>query len=222
MKKTIVTLLALLGTSVVWGQATTTDSETTTSRTYSETMMKEKKPGGFFLEPAIFGTSEDTDLKASIAGADNTGTSRGFGVDLKLGGHLNEMFFIGADGRYERSTIDDASYASADTNVYNWGPVAGFQAPFFGLRVWGTYIVDGSADPDSGNRGVDLKFKDPYGWRVGAGVRFAAVSVNLEYEDLTYRTTEVQSFGDVSVGQDTNIDYAQRGYGLSLSFPIQL
>jgi hypothetical protein len=157
-----------------------------------------------------------------MLGADNTGTSRGFGLDLKLGGHIGEMFFLGVDGRYERSQLNDSSYSSANTNVYNWGPVAGFQAPFYGLRVWGTYIVDGIADPDAGARGVDLKFKDPFGWRVGAGVRFAAVSVNVEYEDLTYRTTEIQSLGDVGVGRDTGIDYAQRGYGLSLSFPIQL
>ncbi len=221
--KTIITLLALLGTSVVWGQATTTDSETTTSRTYSETSNTEpRKAGGFFIEPGIFGSSGDTDLKASSLGTDNTGTQRGFGADLKLGGHIGEIFFLGADGRYERSRIEDASYANADTNTYNWGPVAGFQAPFFGLRVWGTYVVDGIADPDSGARGVDLKFKDPYGWRVGAGLRFSMVSVNLEYEDLIYRTTEIQSIGDVGIGQNTNIDYGTRGYALSLSFPIQL
>lgn len=220
--KTFVTLLVLLGASMGWAQTTTTDTDTTTSRTYSETTTNDRKVGGFFIEPAIFGNSQDTDLKTNALGADNTGTSRGFGVDLKLGGHVGEMFFIGADGRYERSRFEDSSYATADTNTYNWGPVAGFQAPFFGLRVWGTYVVDGISDPESGARGVDLKFKDPYGWRLGAGVRFAMVSVNLEYEDLTYRTTELQSIGDIGVGQNTNVDFAQRGYGLSLSFPIQL
>lgn len=221
--KAIITLLTLLGTSVVWGQATTTDTETTTSRTYSETTEAEpRKAGGFYIEPGIFGSSGDTDLKTSSVGSDNTGTSRGFGADLKLGGHVGEILFLGADARYERSRIEDASYANADTNTYNWGPVVGVQAPFFGMRLWGTYVVDGIADPDSGAQGVDLKFKDPYGWRVGAGVRFMAVSVNLEYEDLTYRTTEVQSVGDVGVGFNSNVDYAQRGVGLSVSFPIQL
>jgi len=219
--KTLITILALLGTSAAWSQ-TTTDSETTTSRTYSETSMEPVRAGGFYLEPAIFGNSHETDLKASAAGSDNTGTARGFGADLKLGGHINEMFFAGADGRYERSRLEDSAFGDADSNTYNWGPFVGVQAPFYGMRLWGTYVVDGIADPDSGAQGLDLKFKDPYGWRVGAGVRFAAVSVNLEYEDLTYRTTEVQSFGDIGTGQNTNIDYGQRGVGLSLSFPIQL
>ncbi len=205
-----------------WAQTTTTDSETTTSRTYSESPAPQRSGGGFFLEPAIFGASQDVDLKANLAGTDNTGTSRGFGLDLKLGAHVGEIFFLGADGRYERSRYADSSYEDVDANTYNWGPVAGFQAPVFGLRVWGTYVVDGIADPDAGARGLDLKFKDPYGWRVGAGIRLAAVSLNVEYEDLTYRTTEIQSVGDISVGQNTDIDMAQRGYGLSVSFPIEL
>jgi hypothetical protein len=220
MKKMIIAFTCLIF-SAGWAQ-TTTNTDTTTSRTYSETTTPERDSSGFFLEPAIFGSSNDTDFKASIAGADNTGTSRGFGLDLKLGAHLAEIFFLGADARYERSRFADSSYSDVDANTYNWGPVAGFQAPFFGLRVWGTYVVDGISDPDAGVQGLDFKFKDPYGWRVGAGIRLASVSLNVEYEDLTYRTTEVQSVGGFGVGQNTEADLTQRGYGVSIGFPIEL
>lgn len=202
--------------------ATAAASEENTSRSWHEEMGRNLKPGGFYIEPAILGTREDADIKGNLAGADNTGTSNGFGADLKLGGHIGEIVFLAADGRYERTRFADSSYTDQDSNVWNWGPTVGIQAPWAGMRVWGTYIVDGNFDPNSGANGTDLKFKDPYGWRGGVGFRISNVSLNLEYEDLTYRTTDVQSLGNVAVGTSTNVDFAQRGYALSLSFPIQL
>jgi hypothetical protein len=203
--------------------AATATSEETTSRTYHEEMGKhERKAAGFYIEPGIFGAREDADIKSAAITGDQTGSSNGFGADLRLGGHLGEVFFLGADGRYERSRLEDTGYGNQDVNAWNWGPTAGLQAPWAGMRVWGTYVVDGNYDPDAGSNGTDLKFKDPYGWRAGVGFRLSAVSLNVEYEDLTYRTTDIQSLGNVPAGTSTNADFAQRGYAVSLSFPIDL
>lgn len=200
--------------------AETTD--TTTSRTYSEETMREDRIiRGFYIEPAILGSRQDADIEGNI-GADTTGTSNSFGVDLKLGGHVGEMFFLGADGRYERAQFEGSALDDTDANIWNWGPTVGVQAPYMGLRAWGTYVVDGNYNPEEGVRNVDLKFTDPYGWRGGIGFRLASVSLNLEYEDLTYRTTEVESAGDFAVGTGTDADFSQRGYAVSLSFPVEL
>ncbi|MEZ0392085.1 MAG: hypothetical protein ACAH59_07725 [Pseudobdellovibrionaceae bacterium] len=191
----------------------------TTSKAYQETdMSSPERRGGVYIEPGIFGSIQDSDISV---GDDESATSNGFGVDLKLGGHINSMFFLAADGRYERSRFEGSSYEDTDADAWNWGPTAGVQAPFFGGRLWGTYVVDGEHDPDSGVDGTDLRFTDPYGWRFGAGVKFSSVSLNLEYEDLTYRTTEVDDSGGGALGTES-IDFESRGYAVSLSFPMSL
>jgi len=201
---------------------TTTTSEETTSRTYSEDTGAQRRLAGFYIEPGIVGTREDADIKSSLIGNDTTGNSNSVAFDLKLGGHINDMFFAGADGRYARSRFENSSYQDTDATAWNWGPTVGLNTPSFGGRLWATYIVDGNYNPDQGVSGVDLNFKDPYGWRVGGGVRLHNVSLNLEYEDLTYRTTDVESVGTVASASTAGTDFAQRGYSLSLSFPIDL
>jgi len=84
------------------------------------------------------------------------------------------------------------------------------------------YVVAGENNPDAGNQGVDLKFKEAQGWRLGAGVHIAAVGVNLEYQDLKYNSTEVESLGPVAVNNNTSVDADTKGYSLSVSFPIEL
>jgi len=202
--------------------ATPPATETTTTRTYrEEAMVDDRNVRGFYIEPAILGSRQDTDLEGNI-GTDATGVSNSFGVDLKLGGHVNEMFFIGADGRYERAQFEETALEDTDADIWNVGPTVGVQAPFMGARVWGTYIVDGNYNPEAGVRNVDLNFTDPYGWRGGIGFRLSNVSLNLEYEDLTYNDTEVESVGDFAVGTGTDADFSQRGYAVSLSFPVEL
>jgi len=131
------------------------------------------------------------------------------------------MFFVAADGRYERATFDGSALDEVDADIWNVGPTIGFQAPMYGMRVWGTYILDGSYNPDEGAQDLNLRFDDPYGWRVGAGVRISTVSLNLEYEDLTYQTTEIEDFGTLPALEEP-IDFAQRGFIVSLSFPVEL
>jgi hypothetical protein len=194
----------------------------TTTRTYREdTYVDNRNTGGLFIEPAILGSRQDADIESSLTGADTNGTSNGFGVDLKLGGHVNEMFFLAASGRYERTQLEGSAYDDADADVWTVGPTVGLQAPVFGLRLWGTYVLDGSYNPEAGAQDVNLRFDDPYGWRVGAGIRLSTVSLNLEYEDLTYQKSEIESFGSLPTA-DVPIDFAQRGYIVSLSFPMDL
>ncbi len=204
------------------GAAATTE---TTSRTYrEETVAAPSVTGGFYIEPGLFGSRNENSLKTSqlLPAGDVNGRSEGVGLDLKIGGHLNDIAFLALDGRYERARFSGSNYQNADSNIYNYGPTLGFQAPIWGMRLWGTYVLDGVNDPQSGANNVKLRFTNPYGWRGGIGFHIQSVSLNLEYEDLTYRTTEVQSIGTAPVGSNTKVDFGQRGYLASLSFPISL
>jgi hypothetical protein len=69
---------------------------------------------------------------------------------------------------------------------------------------------------------LDLKFKEPTGARIGFGLRAYAFSVNLEYEDLNYNTSEIESLGSLQINNQTNVDYNSYGYSLSMSFPLLL
>lgn len=181
--------------------------------------------GGLFLEPMIIATQEDTSIKTSqlpLVTGDTTGKSNGYGVGLRFGGHINEMFLLGVDARYAKTTMDDSFYRKADSNAYDVAPMIGIQTPYYGVRLTAGYVVAGESDPDAGYQGLDLKFKEANGWRVGAGVFVASVSLNLEYQDLTYNSTEIQSFGSQVIKNSTSVDANNRGYTLSLSFPVEL
>ncbi len=198
--------------------AVTPATPETTSTAYREDMGRSRIFGGFYIEPAFFGVQTNNDIRFGSA---NEFDSTGFGADLKLGGHINDMVFLAVDGRYERSQFTEGGLEDLNADTWNVGPTLGVQAPWFGARVWGTYILDGSNNPEQAANGVDLRFQKPYGWRGGVGVRLAAVSLNLEYEDLTYRETVVQSSGNVG-NAAANTDFGNRAVAVSLSFPIQL
>lgn len=181
--------------------------------------------GGFFVEPMILATKEDTTIKTSqlpIITDDTSGSSTGYGVGLRIGGHVSEIVNIGLDARYSKTTLEDSFYSKADSNAYDIAPTIGVQTPYFGVRLLAGYVVAGESDPNSGVQGLDLKFKEANGWRVGAGVFIAAVALNLEYQDLTYNSTEIQSFGSRAINTASSVDANNRGYTLSLSFPVEL
>jgi hypothetical protein len=194
----------------------------TASRTKEDMARREPRRGGFYIEPALVGIQQDVDAKGGLIGSDVNGTSNGFGADLKLGGHINETFFLAADGRYERVRFAETTFEDVNADVLNYGATIGLQAPWAGVRAWGTYVLGGTYDAERANNGADLRFEDPYGWRAGLGFRFQAISLNLEYQDLTYQTTEIESAGTLASANTGNIDFGQRGYALSLSFPIEL
>ncbi len=209
---------------------TTTDSqgnfvEDNTSTTTTEEDHSRISRGGLFLEPMIFAGQEDQTVKTSqlpfVAG-DSTTDTRSYGVGLRFGGHISEIFLLGLDARYARLSSDDSFYSRKDSNVYNIAPVVGLQTPLFGIRLLAGYVVAGENNPGEGAQGIDLKFKEAQGWRLGAGVHVGAVGINLEYSDLTYNKTEVESVGQFAANQDFDLDMESKGYGLSVSFPIEL
>lgn len=201
------------------------DTTTTTSTTDSQDESRISK-GGLFIEPMIFASQEDTTIRTSqlpIITDDTSGTQRSAGIGLRFGGHVSEIFMLGVDGRYARARMEDSSYQTADSNVYNIAPTIGLQTPLAGIKLMGSYVVAGENDPGSGAQGIDLKFKEATGWRVGAGVHVLAVAVNLEYQNLTYNKTEVQSLGSLTaLNGDYNFDAETAGYTLSVSFPVEL
>lgn len=185
-----------------------------------------RSPGGLFLEPMLITSQEDTTIKSSqlpLLQDDTSGKQNGYGVGLRFGGHVSEIFMAGVDARYSKSQLKDSFYETADTNVYDIGPFVGLQTPYFGIRLLAGYVVAGENDPASGVQGLDLKFKEANGWRVGAGLYVAAVSVNVEYQDLTYNSTEIQNYGLINrSGGTSSVDANNRGYSVSLSFPVEL
>lgn len=181
--------------------------------------------GGLMVEPILSMTNESSTLKTSqlpVINDDTSGTLRGYGLGARLGVHAGDIVFVGVDGRFARLDMSDSSYEKAQGDAFNYGPTVGVQTPFFGIRVMGTYILGGEFDPGPGSQGVDLKFENLRGYRVGAGVHVAAVAVNLEYQNSRFEDSNIQSFGALGGQADTSVDFENEGYTLSLSFPVEL
>jgi len=93
--------------------------------------------------------------------------------------------------------------------------------PFVGLRFLATSVMGGQFNAAPGVSGLQLAFKDPTGWRGGVGFHLGPVSLNLEYQDLTYKTTNVVSLGSLAVNSNVDMKTETTGYLLSLSFPTE-
>lgn len=230
MKSTLKTAAFLLCAipAIGFAQETTDYESTTTEQTTTTTTEPAKdteNKGGLFVEPFVLASREDISIKTSqlpIISDDTSGTAESAGIGARLGFHIGEAVFLAADGRYRKTRITDSSYGTAEGDSWSVGPTLGVQAPFFGLRVWGTALALGSYDPQAGNSSVDVKFEEPRGYRAGVGFRVAAVSVNVEYQDLSYGRTDIQSFGPIANPGSTDVDFENKGWTASLSFPIQL
>jgi len=214
VQDTVETTQSTDGTAQQHRSTTTTESDSKISK------------GGFYIEPLIFASQEDTSIKTSqlpIINSDTSGEAKGYGVGLRFGGHIYESFLLGVDARYSKLEMKDSTfYSNTNADVYNIAPMIGLQTPLWGIRLTAGYVVAGESNPDSGNQGVDLKFKEAQGWRLGAGIHVAAVGINLEYQDLKYNKTEVESLGPVAVNDNLDVDADTRGYSLAVSFPIEL
>lgn len=177
--------------------------------------------GGLFIEPMLtYETGEsEVDFPSPIGNSDSDYS--GLGVGARLGFHIQESIFLGVDGRYSR-----ISYENDDTDVdtegssYNFGPVIGFQMPTeLGLRVWAGFVM-GEIDLDEDND-YDISFEDGTGYRIGAGIKLSMVSLNLEYQNITYERTRLRNAGVFS-GTTRNVEAENSSYVLSVSFPIAL
>lgn len=199
------------------------ESKTTTSQ-YSESDEKPRiSKGGFYIEPMISAIREDSTLNSAAIGGNTSGTTEGYGVGLRLGGHVSEVLFLGVDGRYAKMKQSDSFYDNNSANIYNVAPMIGLQTPLWGVRILAGYVLLGENSPDANRQGVKLKFTEPRGWRVGAGLHAGPVGINLEYQDLKYNKADVQALGSVASNVNiTGIDESTKGYSLSLSFPVEM
>lgn len=153
----------------------------------------------------------------------SSGQSDGFGLGARLGFHLNESFFLALDARFAKLQFSDSAvnYNATATST-NWGPVVGMQMPNIGLRVWGSYILGGDLDPEkSGN--LDIKLQKANGYRIGIGFRIAAVSLNLEYQQLKYGEAALEQIGPfTSSSTFNNVNLEDKAWLVSVSFPLEM
>lgn len=177
---------------------------------------------GLFVEPILSYQTGTTTLDYPDPITENSEEKvKGFGLGVRLGFHVYESIFLGIDGRYafpryESSALDD----SAEATSYNGGLTFGIQTPVAGLRVWGTYLFTGELDPKQIGE-VDVKYKDLKGYRIGAGLYIGVVSLNLEYENSKYDSTEFEKLGPIT-GETSDITADNKNYILSVSFPISI
>ena len=185
----------------------------------------ETKSGGLFVEPMLTYERGEGEVDYPSPVDSSSTDVDGFGVGARLGFHIHEAVFIGADGRYSMPTFKDSSInQDTDAKAYNYGPVIGFQTPGdLGIRVWANYVMGGELDPDK-DQNVDVKFKDAKGYRVGAGIKLGIASLNLEYQDLTYDETEVKEVGNTTFNNaaTNNVKLDNQSWVVSVSFPIAL
>jgi hypothetical protein len=213
----LVYLLSVLALEKALAQGGTSTAEEPKPATTTE------KPAGFFVEPMITGQQADSTIETSalpVINDDTSGTTTGYGLGAKVGAHFQKTIDVYLDGRWAQQDFKDSSYSSASGDSWTVGPGLAWETPWAGLRFTGTYVMDGEFDPESGASGVDMKFNEPTGARLGVGFKIAAVSLNLEYEDLTYDKSDIESFGSFAANTGTTVDYSSRGYIFNLGFPL--
>lgn len=178
--------------------------------------------GGLFIEPYITYENSDYEVDYPSEIGKSEGNYLGAGLGARLGFHVLESVFVGVDGRYNKYSLEDdeAEYES-DASGYTYGTVVGLQLPTeVSLRVWWNWILDGVVDPKESDN-LDLKFKDASGHRVGVGFMIGTVSLNAEYQNITYSEMEIEKLGPFS-GTSNDSELDNNGYVFSVSFPYAL
>ncbi len=189
----------------------------------STAFAQSRSVGGLFLEPGLTYERGDTTVDYPAPFQNSTGSLNGFGLMGRLGVHVYDVVFLGLDARYAMPQFKDSSVSyDAEATSFNWGPLVGIQTPLFGLRVWGNYIAGGFVDPKASGS-LDVKFEDSTGYRVGAGLHWLMLSINLEYQNLDYGKAILESicgfnanetFGSLKTKKESRI--------LSVSFPLEI
>jgi hypothetical protein len=178
--------------------------------------------GGLFIEPAITYESGTIDINYPAPFSDSKEDVKGYGLGLRAGLHFHEILFVAVDGRYSQPNYNSSALGeSTNSTASNLGLSIGAQTPLFGLRVWGTYVMDGILNPDKVNL-VDLEYTGMNGCRVGAGLYVAIVSVNLEYQETKYSGITIESLGPFADGSLNNLEAVQKSFILSVSLPLAL
>ncbi len=181
---------------------------------------REIKGGGLFVEPALTYETGTLTVRYPVPfTSDSKENVKGYGLGLRVGGHVADIFLLAADVRYSQPDYESTVLnGSALAKALNYGATVGIQTPFLGIRIWNTFILDGNLDPDKIN-GINIKHTGFNGYRLGAGLYVAVVSVNLEYQEANYKDFSVESFGFGSV---SGVEGKQKSYILSVSFPIAM
>lgn len=179
---------------------------------------------GAFIEPMV--TYETGSGEVNFPSPINNSDSKvkGFGAGARMGAQLWQTIFAGVDGRYSIPKLKDTTLnQDVKTKAWNVGPLIGIQMPTpIGLRFWGSWILAGQLDPDK-DKGVDGKFKDGNGFRLGGGFRIGMVSLNAEYQYIKYDETELQEVGIFTPGfTANNIVLKNKSFIVSVSIPIGL
>lgn len=175
---------------------------------------------GFYVEPGITYEKGDNELEWPAPLSDSTGNTKGLGVNLKLGFHAADSFFMGIDGSYSKPRFEQsATDYDADATSALYGVVLGAQMPVIGLRLWAGYIFGGDLDPEESGD-IDVKFEDAKGPKVGLGFKILMVSLNIEYMDLEYNDSILEEPGSISGTLDNKL---KNKVGLvSISMPLTL
>lgn len=174
----------------------------------------------FYIEPAITYQKGDNEVKWPAPLDSSTGDDQGIGFGLKLGFHINEVFFAGLDGHYSKTAFtNSANDYDEDAQQTHYGAIVGAQMPVAGLRIWGGYVFGGELDPDKSGS-VDVKFSEAKGPKVGVGFRIKYVSVNIEYADLEYGKSTLEEVGPFTGSFDSKL---KNKLGIvSISLPLTL
>lgn len=173
-----------------------------------------------FLEPGLtFQAISDADISypAPFAGAD--GEMKGIGLMGRIGARFADIFFLAADGRWANLNYQNSLLDSSGSS-FNYGITGGMQMPIAGLRGWAGWIIGGNADPGT-SAGFDGNYKSGSGWRLGAGFYILFVSLNLEYQEITYDSIEVESIGPFAPATNlSGVQLKDKAWVLSLSLPL--
>ena len=180
---------------------------------------------GLFVEPGVtyeMGKHQTNYSQKYSVLKDSTASADGFGLVVRLGFHINEIFFVAADGRYGKLNFNDSSNNQSSTaEVYSLSPVLGVQMPNVGLRFWLGYVAASELNPGSAG-GYDYKFKQGTGFLVGAGFRIKAVSLNVEYKDVNYASTDFEQTPIGVTSSNSDLTSEDKAWIASVTFPLQL
>lgn len=227
MKQLKLVTLGLLFTTVAsFAQAQTASDQSSAAPATESKDSSDLSKGGLFVEPMLTYQSGTNEVSYPLINNTSDEKITGFGVGVKLGAHVYESVYVAADARYAMPKYDSsAAGVEVDSTAYNAGVTVGMQTPLYGIRVWGTYILAGELNPKAFGsgalEGLDVKFKDMKGYRVGAGIYVKSVSINLEYQDAKFDTTTVEGQGALG-GDYTSVEGKDKSYIVSLSFPVSL
>lgn len=173
---------------------------------------------GLFLEPGVSYQSTSATVDYGGGAGNSSAVTRGFGLLVRGGVHVFERFFVAADGRYAfLKFTDNSNNLNADAASWDIAPTVGIQMADWGARLYVGYVLAGNLDPKSVN-GVDVKFENPTGWRVGAGLKARYLSVNIEWQRLLYGDAELNQTGAAAL---TDVKYNTEGLLASVTFPIE-